>query len=267
MINDAYDVLCAIVTYEQGRSAFISHRGVQSLCEVCVGQTFQCERAVELVLSLLRIEGPRCWSYHKGEEDYQRLVDKFAGEFERAQDAAKFVMCETVYTVLRSSPGGVKRSHEVEWAPKLQKGLQDILFSKIAKEQRDPAIKLLAAVIEVSGFEWCLEEREEASSSRQKGKFLLVALNLACIEVIMHLEEQSLLAAAASADLLASCYTIMENAVTYMANERFDYLDERQRNQLFTALKNGFATVLKFLEEAVLTIKDDPKIFDDNKIR
>lgn len=44
------------------------------------------------------------------------------------------------------------------WLPKLQKGLHDILFSKIGKSQRDPAMILVAAVIEVSDFEWCLAE-------------------------------------------------------------------------------------------------------------
>ena len=44
------------------------------------------------------------------------------------------------------------------WLPKLQKGLHDILFSKIGKAQRDPAMILVAAVIEVSDFEWCLAE-------------------------------------------------------------------------------------------------------------
>ena len=32
-------------------------------------------------------------------------------------------------------------------------GLHDILFSKISKKQRDPAMQLVAAVIEVSGRE------------------------------------------------------------------------------------------------------------------
>ena len=44
------------------------------------------------------------------------------------------------------------------WLPKLQKGLHDILFSKIGKSHRDPAMILVAAVIEVSDFEWCLAE-------------------------------------------------------------------------------------------------------------
>ena len=56
-----------------------------------------------------------------------------------------------------------------------QKGLQDVLFSKIAKSQRDPAIMLVASVIEVSDFVWCLKEDKE---TQEKGKFFLIVVNL-----------------------------------------------------------------------------------------
>ncbi len=56
-----------------------------------------------------------------------------------------------------------------------QKGLQDVLFSKIGKSQRDPAIMLVASVIEVSDFVWCLTEDKE---TQEKGKFFLIVVNL-----------------------------------------------------------------------------------------
>jgi hypothetical protein len=56
-----------------------------------------------------------------------------------------------------------------------QKGLQDVLFSKIGKSQRDPAIMLVASVIEVSDFVWCLKEDKE---TQEKGKFFLIVVNL-----------------------------------------------------------------------------------------
>jgi hypothetical protein len=58
---------------------------------------------------------------------------------------------------------------------KAQRGLQDVLFSKIAKGQRDPALMLVAAVIEVSDFVWCLKEDTETN---EKGKFFLIVVNL-----------------------------------------------------------------------------------------
>jgi len=93
MINDAYDILSATIYYEQGRSAFIGHRGVQSLCEVCVKQTFQFERALDLLLDLLSLSGHECWNYHRGTEDFQRLMDKLSLEFEQTQVIKAMILC------------------------------------------------------------------------------------------------------------------------------------------------------------------------------
>ena len=89
----------------------------------------------------------------------------------------------------------------------------------------------------------------------------------------MHLEEQSLDEIMANSELLVSCYYIIESAVSYMASDRFGQLlinacrydfdiwpvalkfchrllllDQRQRGQLYTALKNGFTSILGFLQ-------------------
>ena len=96
----------------------------------------------------------------------------------------------------------------------------------------------------------------------------------------MHLEEQSLDEIMANSELLVSCYYIIESAVSYMASDRFGQLlinagrydfviwpvalkfchrllllDQRQRGQLYTALKNGFTSILGFLQVSTF----DPK--------
>jgi hypothetical protein len=65
------------------------------------------------------------------------------------QDEHKFELCDVIRTILRSFPKS--NFDEESWLPMLQRGLHDILFSKISKRQRDPAMQLVAAVIEVSG--------------------------------------------------------------------------------------------------------------------
>ena len=72
----------------------------------------------------------------------------------------RFELCDTIRTVLRSFPKANFEDESHPWLSKLQKGLNDILFSKIGKSQRDPALILVAAVIEVSDFEWCLADTE-----------------------------------------------------------------------------------------------------------
>jgi len=72
----------------------------------------------------------------------------------------------------------------------------------------------------------------------------------------MHLEEQSLDEIMEKSELLVSCYYIIESAVAYMASDRLLLLDQRQRGQLYTALKNGFTSILGFLQELSLTLKE-----------
>ena len=68
-----------------------------------------------------------------------------------------------------------------------QKGLQDVLFSKIGKSQRDPAIMLVASVIEVSDFVWCLTEDKE---TQEKGKFFLIVVNLVTFSLVRRFLKQ-----------------------------------------------------------------------------
>ena len=114
----------------------------------------------------------------------------------------------------------------------------------------------------------------------------------------MHLEEQSLDEIMANSELLVSCYYIIESAVSYMASDRFGQplinagqyyfviwpvalkfchrlllLDQRQRGQLYTALKNGFTSILGFLQVSTFdpknsissTIPSPPGAFHDTQ--
>ena len=122
---------------------------------------------------------------------------------------------------------------------------------------------LVATVIETSDFEWCISEEGGSDG----GRFLMIILNLACIEVIMHLEEQRLETALEDSELLVACFSIIESGVAYMANDRLDMLDERQKGQLYAALKNAFASVLKFLSDLAMDLKDDSAKLEEPDVR
>ncbi len=113
---------------------------------------------------------------------------------------------------------------------------------------------LVAAVIEVSDFSWCLNNYEPGgndtdSEDGDEGRFFFVILNLACIEVIMHLEEQNLEIIMANSELLVACYFIVESAVSYMTNpEKHISTVIKNKGRIQQALNNAFAAVLKFLQ-------------------
>jgi len=289
IITDAYLCLMAIVTAgEKGRNAFVGNRGIHYMCETVIEQSFRFEDALKLLLHLLtsNVGGDQrsgsggaseasgvgsCWSYHSGAEDFNSLMLKLCSDFETNQDESKFELCDTIRAVLRSFPkSNFDDEIQYPWLPKLQQGLHDILFSKIGKSQRDPAMILVAAVIEVSDFEWCLAETKENSAAAEKGsRFFQIVCNLACIEVIMNLEDKQLdEGVLESSELLVACYFIIESAVSYLCNQGdripSNVLDSQQRGQLYTALKNAFSTILRFLHELSVAqstlVSSDPKI-------
>merc|ERR1712012_1341183 len=147
LVHDAYQVIMAIVSTKKGRQSFIQNRGIHFLCEITIKQTFQAEDALKLLLNILTIEGHKCWAFHSGPEDFNNLLMKFCREFAILHDDQKFELCEVIRTIIRSFPKN--NFDEEQWLPLLQRGLHDILFSKITKKQRDPAMQLVASVIEV----------------------------------------------------------------------------------------------------------------------
>ena len=84
---------------------------------------------------------------------------------------------------------------------------------------------------------------------------------MACIEVIMHLEEQNLEVITENSELLVACFFIIESAVSYLSNPENQLSGIlKQRRNIQQALNNAFAAILKFLhdlslEKDVLQIK------------
>ena len=83
----------------------------------------------------------------------------------------------------------------------------------------------------------------------------------------MHVEERNLSQVVEKAELLVACYTVIESAVSYMANDRFHMIESRQKGQLYSALKNAFGAVVKFLQEAGKELKEDSKQLEDATTR
>ena len=71
LINDAYKILTAIVSSQEGREAFIASRGMMVLSSLNIRQSFQDEEALELLLDVLTYERDKCWSYHLGNQVIQ----------------------------------------------------------------------------------------------------------------------------------------------------------------------------------------------------
>ena len=62
--------------------------------------------------------------------------------------------------------------------------------------------------------------KEDVSATEKGSRFFQIVCNLACIEVIMNLEEKQLDdEILENSELLVACYFIIESAVSYLANQ------------------------------------------------
>jgi len=135
LISDAYKVLTGIVATEAGREAFIASRGIHVLCSLNVRQSFQDEDALELLLDMLAFEGRKCWLYHSGSEDLNRLLLKISTDFTLLEDNSDIDLDDIISNIIRSFP-------KIEF--------DETLLDRNACEGTDPKLQLVASVIELS---------------------------------------------------------------------------------------------------------------------
>jgi len=135
LISDAYKVLSGIVATETGREAFIASRGIHVLCSLNVRQSFQDEDALELLLDMLAYEGGKCWMYHSGSEDLNKLLLKISTDFTMLEDNNDIDLDDIISNIIRSFP---------------KTEFDKTLLDRKACEGTDPKLQLVASVIELS---------------------------------------------------------------------------------------------------------------------
>jgi len=136
MISDAYKVITGIVATEAGREAFIASRGINVLCSLNVRQSFQDEDALELLLDMLTYEGQKCWLYHSGSQDLNRLLLKISTDFTTLENNADIDLSDIICNIIKSFPKS-----------QFDKSLLD---KKTVSEDNEPKMQLVASVIELS---------------------------------------------------------------------------------------------------------------------
>ena len=138
-----------------------------------------------------------------------------------------------------------------EWPEKLLMCLEGILCSKIGTWHRDVSLQLIARLLELLGITWGLQF---GPNPRQ---FLLLLVNLACVEVRMKLEERTLEQVLETADVLVACYSIIEQFITFMTSQAFLNFDSKQREQAYCALKGAVSAILTLL---YLLVEETPDV-------
>lgn len=248
LIKDAYQCLKCIASDKCGSKAIIDFEAVGTLVEAYVEGNFGSDSALEILLMVLSEEGARTWEDEP--EAFVKLMSHAAHEFALDHSDLKFKLCDVLIDLLHSQPPTCELGTKQEWKADLHKGLSDIIFSKLGREQRNSGLRLAGAVLESLGVSWVLQAVDSDADGKGR-QLLLMMVHLSCIEVRMGLEDKTFEEAVSIALPTTACYTILELAIIFLVNGAVDF-EQKQKQQLYAALKGAFNAVLSFLQGASL---------------
>lgn len=249
VVSEAYTCLQNIAQFSQGQKALVEQKAIPKMCEIYSEKSFETDKALTILVTLVSQLGQEAWD-STDTMPFHAIMNKIALDFETDQTERKFELCTILQALVSScrKDAVLVTSKEESWTQSVYKGLNDILGSKIGKNQRDPALKLAAAVLDLLGVEWALTDEE-----RPKVFFLLL-IQLASIEVRMQLEGKQLKAVVVNGELIIACFLILEISLSYITSDQLD-LEQKEKQSLYTALKGAFSAVIGLLT-AVSKMKD-----------
>lgn len=258
IISEAYTCLQCIAEQDAGQKALIEVGAIKKMSEIYSHQSFQTDEALNILVKLVSRYGPAAWG--KDPKPFHSLVNKIALDFATDQSDRKFELANVLSSLLYSCSKtiiGPSAADEI-WPQSVYRALHDILTSKIGKNQRDPALKLAANVVDVLGVEWCFSDEENPK------KYFLLLLQLCAIEVRMQLEDRSFKQAFANAELVTACFIILELCINYMATDQVD-LEQKEKQSVYTSLKGAFNAIVSVLTK-VSNDKNKDKLPDEEKV-
>ncbi|XP_057337886.1 neurochondrin homolog [Microplitis mediator] len=241
IVSEAYRCLQSIAQHPAGQKALLEQKAISKMCEIYSEKSFQTDQALNILVTLVSQLGAEAWD-PVDPAPFHAIMNKIALDFETDHSERKFELCGILQALINScrKEQVVDTCKEESWPQSLYKGLCDVLGSKIGKNQRDPALKLASAVLELFGVEWALMDEEKPKV------FFLLLIQLASIEVRMQLEGKQLKAVIQNADLITACFIILEVSLQYITTDQLD-LEQKEKQSLYTALKGAFSAVIGLL--------------------
>lgn len=241
IVSEAYTCLQNIAQYSPGQQVLIEHKAIAKMCDIYSEKSFQTDKALNILVTLVQRFSTEAWDA-TDTAPFHAIINKIALDFETDHTERKFELCTILQALLMSCTKDIisKTAKEESWPSSIHKALSDILGSKISKNQRDPALKLASVMLDLLGAEWTLLDKEKPKV------FLLLLIQLTSIEVRMQIEGKQLKSIMTNADLITSCFIIIEISLAYITNDQLD-LDQKEKQSLYTVLKGAFAAIIGLL--------------------
>ncbi|KAL1129757.1 hypothetical protein AAG570_012701 [Ranatra chinensis] len=243
LVTESYECLEYIAAVEPGLKALLDAGAVCKMSEIYSVQCFQTDVALRILVTLVARFGPAAWD-STDPKPFNTLMNKIALDFETDHSERKFELCGILEALMNGCPKDIVRDScsEESWPMSIYKGLHSILTGKLGKSQRDPALKLASAIIDLLGVEWSMSDPEKPK------QFFLLLLHLYSVEIRMQLEDRSFVQIMKNAGLVTCCFHSLELAVTHLASDSLE-LDQKEKQQLYTALKGAFSAVISTINK------------------
>lgn len=240
VVSESYSCLQSIAKYEPGQTALLQIGAIPKMSQIYSQQSFQTDEALHLLVMLTSKFGTASWD--EDPKPFHALVQRIALDMETDHTERKFELCGILSSILLSCRKEIIADTLVGeiWPESIFKSLNDILQSKIGPKQRDPALKLSAAVLDVLGIEFTFMDVDKPK------QFFLLLLQLAAIEVRMQMDEKNFKGTFAKSDLITCCFIILEKSINYMTTDQLD-LEQKEKQSIYTALKGAFNAVLNVI--------------------
>lgn len=252
IVSEAYSCLQNIANYEAGQDALLKIGAISKMSQIYAQQSFQTDEALNLLVTLTNRFGPKSWEVGNA-KPFHALISKIALDFETDHTERKFELCGILASLIYSCRHDqiIDTVSGETWPESIYKGLNDVLKSRLGKNQRDPALKLAANTLELLGIEWALSDVENPKT------FFLLLLQLCAIEVRMQMDNKSFKQASANGELITSCFIVLELSINYMGTDQLD-LEQKEKQQVYTGLKGAFTAAISVLTKLSNdTLKDN----------